>query len=104
MDVSEFQNFLRALGAKRSEIRVLIALVRAGKPLRFSEIVSSTGLSERTVRMALASLRDRGYVHTVGRGRATRYVSEKPSVIADMLKKGLEERVSAILTHLQYRS
>jgi len=104
VDVGEFQNFLRALGAKRSEIRVLLALIRAGRPLKFTEILASTGLSERTVRLALASLRAQGYVRTVGRGRATRYMSEKPGVIAEMLRKGMEEKISAIFTHLQSHS
>jgi len=104
VDIGEFQNFLRALGAKRSEIRVLLALIRAGRPLKFSEILENTGLSERTVRLALASLRGRNYVRTVGRGRATRYVSEKPSVIAEMLRRGMEEKISSLFTHLQSRS
>ena len=104
MDVNEFQNFLRALGARRSEIRVLLALVRAGRPLKFREIVERTGLSDRTVRLALRSLRESGYVLSTGKGRATRYVSEKPSVIAEMLKKGMEKKITAVLTHLQYRS
>jgi predicted DNA-binding transcriptional regulator len=104
MDLADFQDMLRALGAKHSEIRVLLALMRVARPLRFAEILELTGLSDRTVRLALRSLRDMGYVHVVGRGRSTRYVSETPGKIAEMLKKRMEERISAILTHLQFHS
>ena len=103
MDLTDIQQGLKVLGAKRSEILVLIAIVRAGRPLRFSEILETTGLSDRTVRMALRSLRDSGYIRVEGRGRATRYVTEKPGVVAELIRKRVEEKISTILTHLLSR-
>lgn len=90
------------MGLKKSEILVYWALHRAGRPLRASEIVEMTKLSEKTVRIALRDLADRGYVRRIGRGRGVRYEAVSMRTVMEKLKKAIEERVSELLSRLQF--
>jgi predicted DNA-binding transcriptional regulator len=104
MDIEEFRALLRAVGAKKSEVAVFLVILRAHRPISFSEIRDSLSFSEKTIRTALKSLIRRGFVMVTGRGRATRYSVPNPSAVLERLRKKVEERVETILTRLQFHS
>lgn len=98
----EVHAMLRSLGLKKSEVLVYWTLYRADRPLRTSEIVERTRLSEKTVRIALRNLVDRGYVRRVGRGKGVRYEAVSIRTVMERLKKAIEERVSELFSRLQF--
>ncbi len=104
MRVEEVRGLMKSLGARRSEIAVYLALLRLRGDQPVSAIVSASGLSEKTVRSALAALLGRGLVVRTGRGRGTRYRAKGVRTLMHLVKKKVEEGVREIFTHLQYRS
>jgi len=101
--VDDVRALMRALGAKKSEISVYLALYRRG-PATVRDLVERTGLSERTVRVALRSLLNGGYVSVEKSGRSNVYSAVSPSVISQKFRKKVEEYFSSMFTRLRSRS
>ncbi|HID09129.1 TPA: GntR family transcriptional regulator [Candidatus Micrarchaeota archaeon] len=104
MRQEEIKALLKSLGARKSEIQVYVLLRLHRDPLPVSEIVRSSGLSEKTVRSALESLMNRGLVVRVGRGRGTKYRAMGTRKLMSLVKKRIEEGVRELFTRLQFRS
>jgi len=94
-----FEALLRALGVKKTELRIYRLLLESSKPMRVTEIVRELGISERSVREHVLSLYRRGMLRRelVQQGwLGYTYTAVSPGELLENLKRNLLERIAEL--------
>ncbi len=96
--MEDVRAILKSLGARKSEIKVYMDLVGKGEA-GVREIIERTGLSEKTVRVALKGLERKGLVRRERRGKKVVYRAVSLRTLFTKFKESLQKRLSELFRH-----
>ena len=95
---------LKALGLKKTELKIYRLLLEKKRPMRVTEIVKELGISERSVREHVLSLYRRGMLRRelIQQGwLGYTYTAVSPSELLENIKKHILERINEIERELR---
>lgn len=102
----KFENLLRSLGVKRTEIRIYRLLLEREVPMRITEIQKELGISERSVREHVLNLYRRGFLkrRMIQKGwLGYVYTAISPAELLERLKENIVKRINEIEEELNKR-
>jgi|Deesub1362B_J571_1020462.scaffolds.fasta_scaffold00190_40 predicted DNA-binding transcriptional regulator len=102
----KFENLLRSLGVKRTEIKIYRLLLEREVPMRITEIQKELGISERSVREHVLNLYRRGFLkrQLIQKGwLGYVYTAISPTELLERLKENIVKRISEIEEELNKR-
>jgi predicted DNA-binding transcriptional regulator len=93
----DVEAFLKSLGSTTSEIKVFMVLSSARKYLSVKELEEKTGLSSKSVRLALKRLLEKGLVKEKESDNRKIYRSKSVKELVEIWKKRVEDALTSLL-------